>query len=157
MPPLISSSELIEDSWLTLDDDQAVDKSGNLIVSLARLQREWHQLGGLPVKLGVLLEPTDEVENLIPFIDQLQIIVLQFRVFSDGRAFSQARLLRDRYAYCGDIRAVGDVICDQLGFMKRSGINQFQLTDGEDLALAFRTFGEISLSYQTELKHTCAG
>ena len=155
MSPLISSSELIEDDWLRLGDDQAVDYSRNLIVSLDRLRQHANQAASLPLKLGVLLEPTDLVEELVPFLSQLDIVVLQFKVFSDGRAFSQARMLRDRHAYCGDIRAVGDVLCDQLSFMKRNGINQFELAQGEDLELAFRTFGEISRTYQSELNQSC--
>ena len=154
MPPLISSSELIEDHWVSLADDQAIDDRCNVIVGLDRLQLQWDQLSSLPLKLGVVLEPTNAVEDLLPFLDHLKIIVLQFKVFADGRAFSQARLLRDRHAFCGDIRAVGEVICDQLGFMKRSGFNQFQLAEGEDIELAFRIFGDISLTYQVELKQS---
>ena len=97
-----------------------------------------------------------DVEDIVVFLDHLQLIVLQFKVFSDGRAFSQARLLRDRYTFCGDIRAVGDVICDQLSFMKRSGFNQFELAKGEDVDLAFRTFDQISMTYQVELKQSVA-
>jgi len=157
MRALISSSELLEDNWVTLNDSQAIDKSNNLVVSLGRLQQQWDQLSDLSFGLGVLLEPTDAVEAVLPFLDRLSIIVLQFKVFSDGRAFSQARLLRDRYDYCGAIRAVGDVLCDQLWFMRRSGISQFELAEGEDLELAFSAFSEISFTYQTELKQPCVG
>lgn len=154
MTPLISSSELIEDIWVRLDDHQVIDDRCNVIVSLDRLQQQWDQLTSLPLKPGVVLEPTDAVEVLLPFLDELRIVVLQFKVFADGRAFSQARLLRDRHVYRGDIRAVGDVLCDQLGFMKRNGFNQFQLAEGEDTELAFRIFGDISLTYQSELKQS---
>ena len=101
------------------------------------------------------LEPDAELADVLNYIDHLQIIVLRFEVFSNGRAFSQARLLRDRYAFCGDIRAVGDVICDQLWFMRRSGFNQFELAIGEDIELAFKTFNQISLTYQAELQQSC--
>jgi uncharacterized protein (DUF934 family) len=154
MSPVISSSELIEDIWATLDDHQFIDDRSNVIVSFNRLTQQWDRLVALPINLGVILEPTSAVEDVIPFLDQLQIVVLQFKAFADGRAFSQARLLRDRYAYRGDIRAVGNVFCDQLWFMKRSGFNQFQPGEGEDLELAFRIFGEISQTYQTELKQS---
>jgi uncharacterized protein (DUF934 family) len=155
MPALINSSKLIEDTWVRLTDDQAVGDHKNVVVSLDRLVRYWDELISLSVNLGVELEPGIDIEGVLNYLDQLQIIVLQFKVFSDGRAFSQARLLRDRYAFSGDIRAVGDVICDQLWFMKRNGFNQFELAMGEDIDLAFKTFSQISLTYQTELQESC--
>jgi uncharacterized protein (DUF934 family) len=85
-------------------------------------------------------------------LERLQIVFLIFETFADGRAFSQARLLRDRYSCHGDIRAVGEVLCDQLCFMRRCGFNQFQLSENEDIGLAFSSFGYISVSYQSELK-----
>lgn len=156
MLQLISCSELIKDNWVRLDDDQVINDHRKVIVSLDRLQQQWDALSSLPLKLGVVLEPTNAVGDVLPFLNHLQIIVLIFEVFADGRAFSQARLLRDRHAYGGDIRAVGDVLCDQLGFMKRNGFNQFQLAEGEDTELAFGLFGDISLTYQAELKQSIA-
>jgi uncharacterized protein (DUF934 family) len=156
MPPLIDRSGPIEDIWVSVGDHQAIDDCPKAVVGLNHLMQHRDRLVKRPFQLGVILEPTDAVEELVPFLDQLGIIVLQFGVFSDGRAFSQARLLRDRHAYCGDIRAVGDVICDQLSYMQRSGFNQFQLTEGEDIDLAFRILGKFSLSYQSELKQSIA-
>ena len=155
MSRLISSSKLIEDAWVRLADDQAIGDHKNVVISLNRLIQCWDQLNNMPVNLGVELEPNAELADVLNYIDHLQIIVLRFEVFSDGRAFSQARLLRDRYAFCGDIRAVGDVICDQLWFMRRSGFNQFELAIGEDIELAFKTFNQISLTYQAELRQSC--
>jgi len=86
----------------------------------------------------------------------IQIILLKLGVFADGSAFSQARLLRDRYAFRADIRAEGGVLCDQLWFMKRNGFNQFQLAEGESIELAFRIFGDIYLTFRTELKQSIA-
>ena len=156
MPQLINSSEVVEDVWIRLADDQAIGDHKNVIVSLGRLKRQQDDLTSLPLKLGVEIEPDVDVEDIVVFLDHLQLIVLQFKIFSDGRAFSQARLLRDRYTFCGDIRAVGDVICDQLWFMKRSGFNQFELAKGEDLDLAFQTFDQISITYQVELNQSVA-
>ncbi len=156
MPPLIDRSELIEDIWVSVHDHQSIDDRPNAVVGLNRLMQHRDRLVKSPLQLGVILEPTDAVEELVPFLDQLGIIVLQFGVFSDGRAFSQARLLRDRHAYRGNIRAVGDVICDQLSYMQRSGFNQFQLTEGEDIDLSFRILGKFSISYQSELKQSNA-
>ena len=100
------------------------------------------------VALGVELEPAAAVEELLPFFGHLPIVVLRFDNFADGRAFNQARLLRDRYAYRIDIRAIGDVICNQLAFIRRCGFNQFQLGDNENIVFAFKSFGDISLHCQ---------
>ncbi len=156
MTLLTSSSEVVEDAWVRLADDEVVDDHKNVIVSLGCLKQQQDDLTGMPFNLGVEIEPDVDVEDIVVFLDHLQLIVLQFKIFSDGRAFSQARLLRDRYTFCGDIRAVGDVICDQLWFMKRSGFNQFELAKGEDLDLAFQTFDQISITYQVELNQSVA-
>lgn len=149
MPPVIDYSGLIDNDWLSLDDDHPIGDHTNIIVSLSRLKSEWEQLNILPVTLGVLLEPTSDVDELQPFLDHLTIILLPFKVFSDGRAFSQARLLRNRYAFGGDIRAVGHVIRDQLLFMQRCGFNQFEIDEGEDPQLAIKAFSEMTHRYQS--------
>jgi len=157
MPLLIDSCELIEDSWVRLSDAQAIDRHHDVIVGLDRLKQQRDRLVGLPLELGVVLEPTTTMEEVLPFLDHLNIVLLQFKEFADGRAFSQARLLRGRHAYRGDIRAVGDVLCDQLYFMKCSGFNQFELAEGEDAKLAFRILGEDSPGYQPEWKQSAVG
>ena len=151
MPPVIDKSGLIEDGWQRLDDGEAIGSRTSVIVSLSRLEKEWEHLQSLPVKLGVLLEPTSDIGNLTPYLGHIKIVLLPFGVFSDGRAFSQAKLLRDRYAFNGNIRAIGDVIPDQLQFMQRCGFNQFEISEQVDLQLAFRAFTEITLSYQPGL------
>jgi uncharacterized protein (DUF934 family) len=154
MPPLISDSILIEDDWLQIEDSTPIDSQPRVILCFERLEQQWSQLLDGPLELGVELEPGKAVEELLPYLDQLKIVVLKFETFADGRAFSQARLLRDRYSYHGDIRATGEVLCDQLSFMRRCGFNQFQLSENEDIELALRSIGHISLSYQSELNQT---
>ena len=73
---------------------------------------------------------------------------VNFTSFADGRPFSQAKLLRERFSYTGDIRAHGQVLRDQLAFMRCCGINQFSLAEGEDVELALAAFNDISSSYQ---------
>ena len=106
--------------------------------------------------LGVELEATDRVADIEALLARLQLVVLNFTAFADGRAFSQARLLRERFSFQGDIRAQGEVLRDQLSFMQRCGVSQFCLTDSEDVDLALNAFTDISKSYQPELAH-CAG
>lgn len=155
MPIVINDHQVIVDEWIDLTGiGNIANDSSKIIVSLESLKNDFDQLKLESKGLAVKLDVTDSVEDILPFIDHLQMIVLQFKVFADGRAFSQSRLLRDRHGYQGQIRAVGDVIRDQLSFMQRCGFSQFQLAESEDVNLALHAFGDISQTYQPELKNT---
>lgn len=153
MPVVISLSEVISDDWIRIDDNSEIDEPAQIIVSRQRLQRDWTDLQKSGFILGLELEVTDAVEEFAGYLSRLDLIVLNFEVFADGRAFSQARLLRERMDYFGDIRAQGNVLRDQLSFMHRCGFTQFQLADaeGEEVRLALNAFSDISHSYQPEL------
>ena len=84
-------------------------------------------IGNYTTRIGVSLAPDQAVETLEPLLSELNLVVLNFPTFADGRAFSQAHLLRSRYGYAGDLRATGEVVQDQLAFMLSCGFNQFEL------------------------------
>ncbi len=153
MSTLIDTTDLIKDTWERLDDDVAIGGQTKVIVSPERLKRDWEELSQLDVEIGVELEPDAIVEDILYALPKLKLVGLQFEVFADGRAFSQAKLLRDRYEFAGDIRAMGDVIRDQLAFMHRCGFSQFEIPDDEDSQLALLAFSEISYGYQSDLNH----
>lgn len=156
MSALIDSRQRIEDRWIRLTDDQPIENQSNIIVSLHRLKRDWRQLQLREIAIAAELEPDAIAEDILFALSDLEMIVLYFEVFADGRAFSQAKLLRDRYGFTGDIRARGDVIRDQLAFMQRCGFNQFEIGDDEDFELALLAFNEISLGYQSDLNRFAA-
>lgn len=79
--------------------------------------------------LGVLIQPADNVKDLAPHIDRIALVAVSFPAFNDGRAFSHASLLRERLAYAGELRAVGDVLIDQIPLMLRCGITSFAVTN----------------------------
>jgi uncharacterized protein (DUF934 family) len=85
------------------------------------------------VGLGVLIRPADDVRKLEPYLYRIEIVAVEFPSFSDGRAFSHASLLRDRLAYKNEIRAVGDVLIDQVPLMLRCGIDSFAVTNATAL------------------------
>ncbi|MDH5354018.1 MAG: DUF934 domain-containing protein [Gammaproteobacteria bacterium] len=151
MPVLINNRQQIEDSWIRLIDDQIIEDQSHIIVSLYRLIRDWSQLQLLEIAIGVELESDAVVEDMLFALSEIDMVVLHFEVFADGRAFSQAKLLRERYGFSGDIRARGDVIRDQLAFMRRCGFSQFEVGDDENIELAFLAFNEISSAYQSDL------
>ncbi len=85
------------------------------------------------VGLGVLIKPADDVTRLEPYLSRLDIVAVAFPAFNDGRAFSHASLLRQRLGFTNEIRAVGDVLIDQVPLMLRCGIDSFAVTNATAL------------------------
>ena len=152
MSVVINLNEVITDDWVEIEDNDELGNKNSVIISLLRLQRDWRGLQNSDYRIGVELEVTDEVEAIEAFLPRLDLVVLNFNVFADGRAFSQARLLRERLGYQGNLRARGDVIRDQLSFMQRCGFTQFLLAESEEVELALNAFTDISDTYQPEIK-----
>lgn len=131
------------DRWCFLADDQGIEDCSDVVLSLDRLEEMAAQLRGRNGRLGVLLKAGEDVERLIPFLDQLDLVAVAFPAFKDGRGFSTARLLRGRFAYEGELRAVGLVLEDQLFFLMRCGFDAFALRHPDPeaaFARASRTF-----------------
>jgi uncharacterized protein (DUF934 family) len=97
---------------------------------------------------AVLLAPADEVEALSPFVATLQLIVVDFPKIGEGRGYTQARMLRQRYKYRGELRARGALKRDQLVLLARCGFDSFQLDPSEDLQAALSAFDSFTVAYQ---------
>ena len=151
MTTVINLTEVIVDDWVRYDRFRALGGVRRVLVSFDDLRRYPRYFERSLFQLGVELEADDQIDDIAGWLPRLDLISLNFAVFADGRPFSQAKLLRDRFGYRGDIRAHGEVLRDQLSFMQRSGINQFSLAEGEDVELALGAFADISDSYQPEL------
>ncbi len=136
MPMLIKSShgrfDLIEDPFTQVGDEQSVPP-GDVIISLTRFQSEGEGLLSESRAVGVRLESHEEVEALAYDLPQLAVVALAFPKFGDGRAYSYARLLRERFQFKGEVRAVGDVLREQAGFMVRCGFDAFEPADGSSV------------------------
>lgn len=145
--PLIKNGQPLADPWTTVADDAPLP-AGAAIVSLARWQRDRAALLGCNRPIGVVLPPDQAVEGLGPDLDRLGVVALEFRSFRDGRAYSQARLLRERHGYAGEIRATGQVLRDQLLFMERCGFDAFMLPTDAAAAAWAEAGREISVWYQ---------
>ncbi|MCC8998000.1 MAG: DUF934 domain-containing protein [Candidatus Contendobacter sp.] len=147
MRRIIKNRQIIEDHWQYITDDAELP-AGPVIVSLAcwKQQRTVLLERGEPV--GVRLPNTVNPIELAADLPKIAVVALEFPKFADGRAYSQARLLRERHGYRGEIRAVGDVLRDQMFFMARSGFDAFELRADRNLEDALESFGEFSESYQ---------
>lgn len=107
---------------------------------------------------GVVLQPADDVRELVPLLDRASIIALTFPAFSDGRAFSQAYLLRERLGYTGELRAVGNVLLDQVPLMLRTGFDSFEVSHAPTLErLVEKRLPGIDLHYQPSADRTEPG
>ena len=151
MQRLIKNGAVVNDSWHVLDKDATLDglpNSDSIIVPLALWLEHSHALKARDGGLGVWLDSDEEVESIAGDLDQFQVIALNFPVFSDGRNYSNARLLRDRYQYQGEVRAIGDVLRDQLFFMQRCGFDAFALRADRNADEALESLKDFSNCYQ---------
>jgi uncharacterized protein (DUF934 family) len=117
-----------EDAFTAVDDDQPLPP-GDVIVSLARFHREGRGLLAEGRNLGVRFEPDEAPETLIVDLPRLAVLALAFPKFRDGRAYSAARVVRERLGYAGELRAVGDVLLEMAGSLVRCGFNAFEPAD----------------------------
>ncbi len=148
MAQLLKDNQIIEDSWVFLDDSVETLPSGNILLSLEQWQQFSDQLSQHNGELGLWLEGNAEIDTVIDSLQQLSLIAIKFPKFVDGRGFSLARLLRERYNYNGELRAIGEFIRDQLYLLKRCGFNAFQLTEDQDLSEASKSLSDFSETYQ---------
>lgn len=146
--PLLKDGHLVEDPWRVIDDATPVPANEPVIVSLARFQAERQALLARLAPLGVKLRNTDAVDALAGVLDRLDLITLEFPKFSDGRAYSQARSLRERLGYAGELRAAGDVLVDQALFMRRCGFDAYELADAARASRFVEAFRTFSVFYQ---------
>jgi uncharacterized protein (DUF934 family) len=142
--------EIAIDHWQRLTDDEAYPSFDALpvLVSPARLEREREQLRARSGAFGVWLRGDAEPEQVAPLIAGLPLVAIEVPKFTDGRHFSLARLLRERYGYTGELRAFGDVLPDQLFYMRRCGYDSFELRPDKSVETGLRTLQAFTVSYQ---------
>lgn len=128
---LIKAGQLVDDAFIYVADDAALPAAGPLIVGLERWQSSGEALLRRDEPVGVRLKSDEPPELIGDGLGKLAVIALEFPAFRDGRAYSYARLLREKYGYLGELRAVGDVLLEQLHFMVRTGFDAFEI-DSED-------------------------
>lgn len=144
---IIRDRAIAEDDFVHIADTDELPDRGKPIVTLARLASSRQQLLDRFPVIGVRIT-SDKLPGDIPDLDRLALIAIEFPKFTDGRGYSIARQLRDRYKFTGELRAVGWVLRDQLRYMERCGFNAYELKPGKPLDSALEAFGEISVTYQ---------
>ena len=156
MAQLIKNKTATVDSWKTQEmaegetPETVALPSGDVIYPFAVWQVRKAEISAQQGGIGLLIQPDEKVEEVAADLSRFAVIAVNFPKFVDGRGYSTASLLRQRYAYTGELRAVGDVLHDQLFFMQRVGFDAFALKDGKSLDYALaKGFSPFSETYQT--------
>ncbi len=146
--PLIKYGHVIPDPWIAVGDEALLPATGAVIVTLPRFRAETQALWGRGAPLGVRLKSSELAQEIGPDVGQLGLIALEFQTFRDGRPYSTARLLRQRWGFRGELRAVGDVLRDQFLFMHRCGFDAFEVADERAVEGWRKAMAEFSVFYQ---------
>lgn len=144
---IIKDKQIVENTYRYLADDESLS-NGNITVSLARWLQEKAQLLSHDGQVGLRLTIEDDVTLIADDLNKIALIELNFPAFTDGRLFSRAKLLRIRFGYQGEIRAVGNFMLDQVFYLSKIGVNAFHLNNEEQLPVALATLDDFSISYQ---------
>lgn len=153
MAEIVKDRKVASDPWrlLRAGDDGSlaeVPGAGDIIVPLAVWRAHRPHLLLRPGRIGIWLDSHEAFEVIAEDLRFLGVVAVHFPKLADGRGYTIARLLRERYGYRGELRAIGDVQRDQLAFLERCGFNAFALREGENPRQALAAFDEISEAYQ---------
>ncbi len=151
MPRLIRNRQIVTgDRWVFQDADASLPQGAvDLVLPLDQYAEQREQLReSHQGRLGLVVDGTVTDDEIAPLLDELALVAIDFPSFTDGRGYSLARQLRQRHGYRGELRAVGNVLRDQLAYMERVGFDSFLLEAGRDTADALKAFGEFSAYYQ---------
>ena len=146
--PLVNGGKIVEDSFVKLAVDTPLPAGGDILVPAERFLGEAESLLNRAGKVGVIWPNNRDIEELVPYLGKLATVALVFPSFRDGRAYSQARLMRERYGYRGDLRATGQVLRDQFVFMLRAGFDAFDVKKQADAEAFSETVKRYSVFYQ---------
>lgn len=149
--PLLENGRLAADPWVVVADGAPIPTDTPAILGLDRALAEQDALAGRNTPLGVILPNDVPVETLLPLLDRLSLVVVELPKFKDGRAFTQARTLRERHGFRGEIRAGGHVLPDQYAALLRCGVTTVAVPDGADPAVWDAARRVVSIAYQPRL------
>src|SRR5215212_11540194 len=146
--PLVKQGRISTDMFVHVADGAELPGDGAVLISAARFLEDPEALLRRAGKLGVIWPNSRDLDDLVPYLDRLAAVALVFPSFRDGRAYSQARLLRERHGYEGELRATGQVLRDQFVFMLRAGFDAFEVKKETDAEAFVNTVKRYSVFYQ---------
>ena len=154
MPKIIKNGQIVDDQWqiLRLAEGEAAESvalpAAPTLLPLAVWLARKDEILALDKAVGVWLDSHEGAEAIAGDLEHFAVIGVNFPKFTDGRSYSTARLLRERHGYRGEIRAIGDVLQDQLFYMKRCGIDAYALRADKDIEAALAGLRVFSETYQ---------
>ncbi|MFT4861343.1 MAG: hypothetical protein ACI95C_000550 [Pseudohongiellaceae bacterium] len=156
MPSLIKDGAIVQDTWTLIKEATGPEvlmalRGKNIIVPLPFWQLYHEELESQPGAVGIWLASDELVESIKTQLFNFPLVALHFPVFTDGRAYSNARQLRQEYGYAGEIRAFGDVLRDQLFYMQQCGFTSFALRHDQDTESCLSAFADFQESYQATM------
>jgi uncharacterized protein (DUF934 family) len=146
--PLVKQGRITTDLFVHIADGTELPGDGAILVPAARFLEDPEAMLRRAGKLGVIWPNNRNLDDLVPYLDRLAAVALVFPSFRDGRAYSQARLLRERHGYDGELRATGQVLRDQFVFMSRAGFDAFEVKKDADADAFAETMKRYSVFYQ---------
>jgi uncharacterized protein (DUF934 family) len=146
--PLIKDGAAVADPYVTVSDDAVLPEGVPVIVTAARLLTGAAEILTRKVPVGVIWPNNKNVADLAPLLGRLAVVALVFPSFKDGRAYSQARLLRERFGFRGELRATGQVLRDQFVFLVRAGFDALEVAKAEDADAFASALSRYSVFYQ---------
>ncbi len=145
---LVKDGRLVPDRYIAVLDDAPLPDDAAVLVPAARLLADAGELTTREQPLGVIWPNDRAVAELVPYLHRLSLVALVFPTFRDGRAYSQARLLRERYGFRGELRATGQVLRDQFLFLLRAGFDAFEVKKDRDVLAFVEAVERYSVFYQ---------
>ena len=146
--PLVKQGRITTDLFVHIADGTELPGDGAILVPASRFLEDPEALLKRAGKLGVIWPNNRDLDDLVPYLGRLAAVALVFPSFRDGRAYSQARLLRERHGYDGELRATGQVLRDQFVFMSRAGFDAFEVRKDADADAFAATMKSYSVFYQ---------
>src|ERR1700710_1681576 len=146
--PLVRGGTISGDAFVHVADDGEIPAGGAVLISAARFLEDPETLLRRAGKIGVIWPNNRDLDDLVPYLGRLAVVALVFPSFRDGRGYSQARLLRERHGYKGELRATGQVLRDQFVFMLRAGFDAFEVKKESDAEAFTATAKRYTVFYQ---------
>lgn len=156
MPKLISKDAVMDNPWTVMKESTGPEilkavPGKNFIVPLQFWKLYQEELNDYDGAIAVWINSDENPAQIADELHSLPLIALNFPVFSDGRSYTNARELRQKYAYTGEIRAVGDVLRDQLYYMAQCGFDSFEIRHDQDENLCLEAFKDFKTGYQSTI------
>ena len=147
MPNIIKNGAIVEDTYHVITEAGALP-AADIIVSLDVWLQQRAEVLAHQHKKGIMLKPDQHPEAIVDDLASLDIIALVFPAFADGRGYSYAVLLRQRYGFKGELRATGDIFKDNMFYLKRCGFDSFAVRADKDIDVALQGLQDFSECYQ---------